>query len=514
MTMQAHTANDPAAATTLPQLIHASAATYGDDLAVAYKSDTAQLESLSFRELDHQSAELARGLLAHGAGKGARIGFIYGNSPTWVLLMAAIARIGAIAIPISTLIRSNELVRTLRQSDVSGLIVQRSFLGNDYVDRLCEALPELGIGRSPDLRIPQTPYLRWVASSGPDLPPTFRDIAFLKDLAPSVSDELLRATEAEIHPTDQLIEIYTSGSMALPKGVKHNHGPMLFRAHYLHSMLRPQRGKEIVVQLPLFWVGGLMMYIFPNWVAGATSVCVDKTLHNSRVAMGSVMAVEDMKLLAQSKPYWSLGMSETIGPYAYSDIMRAPGYPLCAPLDHIADRFEVRVANELGVPVAEGQTGEIQVRGYALTPGLHKIEREDYFTPDGFYRTGDLGLLEGSRINFVGRNGDLIKTAGANVSPAEVEMELQSLEGVQSAYVVGIPDRERGQLVVAAVIPRGDATLDFDHIQQQLRARLSAYKVPRAYLAITRDQVPLLHSNKVARRQLAATLAQQFTRDS
>src|ERR1019366_3578989 len=103
------------------------------------------------------------------------------------------------------------------------------------------------------------------------------------------------------------------------------------------------------------------------------------------------------------------------------------------------------------------------------TPGLHKIDRSEYFTPDGFYHTGDMGLVEGDRILFVGRNGDMIKTAGANVSPAEVEMEMQQCDGVDSAYVVGLPDRERGQLVVAAVVPREDAVLNFDELQARLR---------------------------------------------
>jgi acyl-CoA synthetase (AMP-forming)/AMP-acid ligase II len=187
---------------------------------------------------------------------------------------------------------------------------------------------------------------------------------------------------------------------------------------------------------------------------------------------------------------------------------------LCAPLDHIADGFEVRVADENHRPVGEGQVGEIQVRGYALTPGLHKVERAECFTPDGFYHTGDMGLVDGPRIHFIGRDGDMIKTAGANVSPAEVELEMQSLEGVHSAYVLGIPDRERGQLVVAAVVARDGATLDFARIQEQLRQRLSAYKVPRLYVAITREEVPLLHSNKVARRQLEVMLAGRLSRQS
>jgi len=157
--------------------------------------------------------------------------------------------------------------------------------------------------------------------------------------------------------------------------------------------------------------------------------------------------------------------------------------------------------------------GEIQVRGYALTPALHKVERSDCFTPDGFYHTGDRGLVEGSRVHFVGRSGDVIKTVSSNVSPAEVEMEMQQLEGVHSAYVVGLPDRQRGQLVAAAVVPRGGVVLDFVEIEMKLRERLSSYKVPRAYVAITREEVPMLHSNKVARRQIERLLAQKLGRE-
>ncbi len=171
----------------------------------------------------------------------------------------------------------------------------------------------------------------------------------------------------------------------------------------------------------------------------------------------------------------------------------------------------MRLADDEDREVGEGEVGEIQVRGYALTPGLHKIERSAYFTPDGFYRTSDLGLREGERIHFVGRGGDMIKTSGSNVSPAEVEMEMQELEGVHSAYVVGIPDPQRGQLVVAAVVPRDGVTLDFDAVQAALKQRLSGFKVPRAYVAITREEVPMLPSNKVARREIARMLAERLS---
>lgn len=504
---------DPKSAKTFPQMIRAAAAAYSDDLAVTLQSETIPNEFITFAGLERQSAELARGLLARGVGKGSRIGFIYGNGPSFAVMLAAVARIGAVATPISTMIRSNELVRVLRQSDISGLIVQRNLLGYDYAERLCEALPALRDG-APDLRIATVPYLRWIICTGDGLPPGMRDLSYLTEVADTVSEDLLLEVEAEVHPTDQMLEIYTSGSMAAPKGVKHLHGPVMFRTHYISRMTDRKRGDSVQATLPMFWVGGLGLFLLASWEAGATTTCTERTLNNSRVAMGSVLAEEDLQLMALAKPYWGLGMSETFGPYSYGDELRVPGYPLCAPLDHIADGIEVRVADDNNEQVGEGEIGEIQVRGYAVAPGLHKLEREGYYTPDGFYRTGDRGLVEGSRIHFVGRGGDMIKTAGSNVSPAEVELEMQQLEGVHNAYVVGLPDRERGQLVVAAVIPREGATLDLEQIQVQLKQRLSAYKVPRAYVEIRREEVPMLHSNKVSRRLLETLMAKKLGREA
>lgn len=499
-------------AKTFPQFIRAVAAAYGDDLAIALRGEAIAEHRLTFTELERRSATLACGLIARGMGKGTRIGFLYGNGPGFAVTLAAIARAGGVAIPISTLLKANELVRVLRQSDVAGLIVQRSLLGYDYVERLCDALPELRTGTHGDLRIARVPYLRWVVSTGDALPSAVRDIAFLTDAAETIAEDLLVEIESEVHSTDQLIEIYTSGSMALPKGVRHDHGPVIFRADYVRKMVEPERGKEIGVPLPMFWVGGLMMFLLPNLAAGAASICSEGTSTSSRHAMGSVLAPEDLAVLAQARPFWGLGMSETLGPYSYGDIFRVPDYPVCAPLDHIADRYEIRVADEQDRPVGDGEAGEIQIRGYALTPGLHKMERDGYYTRDGFYRTGDMGLVDGARVHFVGRNGDMIKTAGSNVSPAEVEMEMQALDDVHSAYVVGLPDAERGQLLVAAVVPRAGANLDFEAIQKQLRQRLSAYKVPRAYVAIAREEVPMLASNKVARRQIETMMADRLGR--
>jgi acyl-CoA synthetase (AMP-forming)/AMP-acid ligase II len=108
----------------------------------------------------------------------------------------------------------------------------------------------------------------------------------------------------------------------------------------------------------------------------------------------------------------------------------------------------------------------------------------------------------------------MIKVSGSNVSPAEVEMELQALDGVHSAYVVGLPDRERGALLVAALVPRDGAVLDMVAIEARLRGSLSGYKVPRAWVELARNEVPLLHSNKVARREIARIVAERLSENA
>lgn len=503
---------DPRAATTFPELVRGAAAVYGDDIALKFTGETIADQTISFAGLERQSAEMARGLIARGVGKGTRVGILAGNTPLFAIAFAAICRIGAVAIPISTLIKANELVRVIRQSDISGLICERSLLGHDFVTRLSEALVELARATGPDLRLTETPFLRWIVVSSGDLPPGFRNLDWLTEAAPGVSEDLLAAIEANVHVTDQMVEIYTSGSMALPKGVKHNHGPILFRTHYLADVGKVEAGAEKAVGLPFFWIGGMGMYLLPNWERGAISVCTEGNRTDSRRALGSVLAADDLRQPAEGEIIWSIGMTETWGPYAYGDVLRVPGYPITAPLDHFSPRYEVRLWVD-GREAMEGERGEIQVRGYALTPGLHKVENSEYFEADGFYRTGDMGVREGTRIHFLGRDGDMIKSASANVSPAEVEMEMMQLDGVHSAYVVGLPDKERGAIVVAAVIPREGATLDMAAIEAALRKNLSGFKVPRIYVEMDRDEVPMLVTNKVNRRELERQLARQLGRE-
>jgi acyl-CoA synthetase (AMP-forming)/AMP-acid ligase II len=169
----------------------------------------------------------------------------------------------------------------------------------------------------------------------------------------------------------------------------------------------------------------------------------------------------------------------------------------------------ILVDPETGVPVPVGTSGEIWVRGYSLMQRLYKREREDVFTANGYYRTGDCGVeYDDGWIKFTGRLGDLIKTGGGtNVTPSEVELALADCDGVLEAYVVGAESPENGTVVAAAVVPRGDSTLDGESLRVQLRGRLSAYKVPKFIWVTSKQDLPFTATGKVKKVELAQQLS-------
>jgi acyl-CoA synthetase (AMP-forming)/AMP-acid ligase II len=143
-----------------------------------------------------------------------------------------------------------------------------------------------------------------------------------------------------------------------------------------------------------------------------------------------------------------------------------------------------------------------------LMQRLHKHEREDVFTPDGYYRTGDCGVqYDDGWIRFTGRLGELIKTSGGtNVTPSEVELALVDCDGVLEAYVVGA-ESDNGTVVAAAVVPRGESTLNGESLREQMRARLSAYKVPKFIWVTTKQDLPFTATGKVKKAELARQLS-------
>lgn len=478
-------------------------------------------DRISYGEVERLSAALAARLITLGAGKGTHVGLLYPNSTDFVVGMLAAARIGAVAVPFSTFATARELGEQLVHSDVSILLNTKAFRSHDYVARLAGIVGDLD-GAGP-LFSEAAPQLRYIGVGS----------------AVPAAVELLRAMEDDVDGCDVLAIIYTSGSTSAPKGVVHTHAGLLAHQRNLNTIRGLTPDDRLFCNSPFFWIGGFAFGLLATLVAGSTLVC------SNAADAGAVLDLIDTE-----KPTMTNGFVAGIAHLAdhpsypgrdLSSLRRGNLYPIMAPEMRPADPelrhnmlglteagsvllisgdeseqpeyrrgsygtpapgFQTMIVDpDTGLQVNTGETGELCIRGPYVMQGYYKRSREECFDANGWFHTGDLVRADDDGfMYFAGRQSGMIKTAGANVSAAEVEKAIA--KAGLTAYVVGIPDATRGQLVAAVVAVADAADFDEAALREHLSDELSAYKIPRRFLALPRTDIPLLSSGKVDTQRL------------
>ncbi len=500
---------------TVPGLLEHAAHEFGGHDYVVTPTDR-----LTFIEAEHRSASVARILLSRGVGKGSRVGLFLPNGVEWVVWWLAASRIGALVVPLSTMYTPFEIAKVLRLSDIGLLVAPRRVLGVDVAERLESALPELGGQREGTLALTVAPYLR--------------SIVLLEDAQPAwatawddsdagMSPRILAAAQAEVSPADVAIMVHTSGSTADPKGVVHTHGTLVRQTSTWPGAIRAVTGVDgparILCAMPFFWIGGLLaatgalhepvtLLVLPRLDAETALDLVERER-----ATGIVGWPAFTQRLRDHPSFRGRDLSSAPmlrdGPIDIAMTNVPDGFPVHRTMSETAGGFaftDMLVVDEHGDPVSDGVTGELLVRGVGVMAGYNKRERADTFDENGWYHTGDRVYRTAGdpRLFYVGRSTDLIKAAGANVSPLEVEAVIGDLEGVGQCVVVGIDDPTRGEEVCAVVVPSATAAVDVGELAALTRQRLSAYKVPTRWAIVTIDRIPTLPSGKFDRESLRA----------
>ena len=153
-----------------------------------------------------------------------------------------------------------------------------------------------------------------------------------------------------------------------------------------------------------------------------------------------------------------------------------------------------------GEALGPGQEGELCVAGATRMLGYLGRTAEECFDADGFFHTGDAGhVAEDGNVHYAGRRTEMIKTGGANVSPAEVEVALRACPGVKLSRVVGVPDPRLDELVIACIVRREGEDTSEQEVKDFLRERLAAYKVPKRVLFFDDDEMPMTSSEAKVR---------------
>jgi acyl-CoA synthetase (AMP-forming)/AMP-acid ligase II len=482
-------------------------------------------ERISYAEAERLSALLSRGLLSLGAGKGTHVGLLYPNSVAFVVGMLAAARIGAVVIPFSTFATVRELREQLIDSDTEILLAASAFRSHDYVQRLSEVLPGCAFDSDEPLFNVVAPQLRRVIF----------DVAPIQRLADTVDEALLVAMEDDVDGSDPLTIVYTSGTTSAPKGTLHTHAALLEHQRNLNAVRNLSAADTLFCNSPFFWIGGLGFALLASMIAGASLVCsiaedAGRTLdlleaEKPTVTNGFVAGImnliqhpsfpdRDLKSMRRGNLYPimdpavrpadpelrhnMLGLTEAgsvvliSGDETDQPEHRRGSYGKPAP----GLRTKI-IDPDTGFPVEDGARGELCIRGPSLMQRYYRRSREECFDADGWLHTGDLAAVDNDGfVYYLGRRSSMIKTAGANVSPTEVEKAIAHVTGGAVAHVFGIPDPDRGQVVAAVIAVDADIDLDETVLRRELAAQLSAYKIPRRFAFVAAAAVPLLASGK------------------
>jgi acyl-coenzyme A synthetase/AMP-(fatty) acid ligase len=516
---------------TMPALLRRRAETDPDLAALVSES-----ASITYRELDQESLSFAGWLVGQGVVKGSRVGLMMHNGVDWAVAALGVMRIGAVLAPLSTFLKPKELRQQLGVAAVTHLIIVEGFRGRDYVAELSEAVKGFDPVARRLRRDASLPSLRaawcWTdidpASSGPAMPP------------------MAQALEARVNPSDDLAIIFTSGSRGAPKGVIHTHGGALRAVACSLEARRLEAGDRLYIPMPFFWTGGFASGLLSVMVAGATLLTEAEPepartlgfLETQRATLfrgwpaqaaalsrhpgfgdadlsslkpGSLEAVLPAALRGPSGARANLfGMTESFGPYSGArldeDLPESARGSCGRPFEGV----EVRIIDrQTGAPCDVEQTGVIQLRGPNMMRGICGHTREEVFTPDGFYATGDLGRLDAAGyLFFAGRGDDLFKVKGITVNPEEIEAELRALPGVARAHVTDVRmDAAAEPEVGAVVLLQKDAACDVADLAAAARRQMSSFKAPSRWVLL-RDAaaVPVLPTGKVDRAGLQALL--------
>jgi acyl-CoA synthetase (AMP-forming)/AMP-acid ligase II len=499
---------------------------------------------LTYAELDQEASRLARGLLDLGVGKGDKVGLWMPNNPEWVVAYFAIARVGAVVVPMNTRYKTHEVEYILGNSEATTLFAVDSFVGIDYLSMIDEIRPKL----------PNLKHVVIVGKTGKDMHRWDDVVARGTRL---LADGKLEAREKLCDPKDNVFILYTSGTTGNPKGAMLSHHNIAKNAEQVTEVLRASEKDAFLLAVPFFHCFGCVMGIAGAITWGAS--LIPMAVFKPREALELIerfgvtvlygvptMFVLELEEVRKGKPEGSKYQISTLrtgimaGAPCPVEVMRgtmnelhcnvsiAYGLTEASPVitmtrfdDSIERRvetvgralggIEVKIADDDTKSVGMGETGELACRGYNVMLGYYKMadKTAESIDKDGWLYSGDLATMDAEGyVRIVGRKKDMLITGGFNVYPAEIEEYLFTHPDVLNVSVIGVPDPVMGEVAAVYVIPRDGATIDPQEIVDSCAKEIANFKVPR-YVVVVKE-LPMTQSGKIQKFRLREMAQQAF----
>jgi len=529
-------------------------------------------KSWSYQDVETEVEQLAHALQALGVKKGDRVALWLTNSAMLECLLFAVIRIGAVAVPLNTRYRTQDLAFTLKNSG-SVLLISAGKSGPVNFDAiLLEALGQVAVDAQGQVRSEAVPSLKRVVMMGDSAIQgalgweSFRDLGDLPRNDSQARNDQRYQSHQESHilnscsamapkPTDTALIVYTSGTTGNPKGVLLSHNGMRLCFDRAEAM-QLQASDVQLTYLPLFHVYAISYSMIMSFMCGGAQVImsgfqVDQALdliakHRVTVVHGFDAHFNDFMLALAKKPSdisslrfgtLTVGADSTIELAQAAQTKVCPtlsGYGVtelwggvtltpqdanleqrCAASGYPLPGVELRVINpDTQQSVATGEVGEIQVRSYSRMIGYHNQPEatEQVFDKDGWYKSGDAGILRADgHVRFVVRLKDMLKVGGENVSPAEIEGLIATLPGVEYVAVVGRPDARLSEVPVAFIVSAATGPKQSQQVIAHCKGKIASFKIPvECYFVEVLPMTPTGKIQKeVLRTRLRAMLSNQ-----
>jgi fatty-acyl-CoA synthase len=487
----------------------------------------------TYGDLRTEARGVARALLAAGVQPGERVAVLLGNRPEAVAAIFGAALAGAVAVPLSTFSPPPELAHLLGSSEAVAVLTQARLLARRFGDDV-EALR------------PQLQHLRTVAVLGE---PSWDELLAKGD---TVADADVDAATAAVRPDDDGLIIFSSGTTDRPKGMVHAHRAPTLQLWLQAHLWRRHEGTRLWTALPIFWTAGFNTAVGATLAAGGCWVAQEtfepgealRLLARERVTEPYTLPHQTAAL--EEHPDWpAADLSALRYVFGKSAFARHPsvknpdatwnlpvGYGLSetcsyicaheagAPLEQrkrsmgrLLPGTRLRIVDpDTGAVLGTDRDGELAVAGATLMRHYVGMTPAECLDADGFFHTGDAGFVDADgEVHFTGRRTEMIKTGGANVSPAELEVELRACPPVKLSRIVGVPDERLDELVVACIELKDGAAGTEADIQAFLRERVASYKVPKRVLFFAPGEIPMTGSDtKVRDDALLALVAERL----
>ncbi|RVT51644.1 acyl-CoA synthetase [Rubrivivax albus] len=505
---------------TIGDLLHRSAARHPQKPAIACGD-----VRWTYAEFDALCDRLAAGLAGQGIERGDRVAILARNSHAFAAMRFALARLGAVLVPINFMLKADEAAYILRHA---GARLLATDTGLAPLARGAAAL-DTAVER-----------LLWLPAEDPSAPEPgmldFHDLAACTGTPPDVA----------LKGEDLAQIVYTSGTESLPKGAMLTHDAVLWQ--YVSCVVDAgiDRSDLMLHALPLYHCAQLDVFFGPAIYVGCSNVITGKPVAEHLLALiqqhrissffapptvwiallrspafdatdltslkkgyygASIMPVAVMQEILQRIPglrLWNLYGQTEIAPLATmlgpEDQLRKPGSCGRAVLN-----VETRVVDDAMQDVKPGEIGEIVHRSPQLLSGyFHDDERTAAAFAGSWFHSGDLATIDDEGfITVVDRKKDMIKTGGENVASREVEECIYRLDGVSEVAVVGLPHPTWVEAVTAIVVAKPGALLDEAAVLAHCQTHLAGFKAPKRVLFV--DALPKNPSGKLLKRELRQT---------